>query len=243
MEVLNDVLGYKNRNIYQNSDSFSFTIDTILLANFVKLKFTTRKILEIGTGTGAIPLVLSLRTKAHIDAVEIQKEVAELAKKTIKYNKLEKQVSIINEDINNFYLEKNNFYDIIVSNPPYYKNIKTKNSKNISKHEVFLNIDDVINTSKCMLKNKGHLFIVYSAERSLELFEKLNKNNLIVKEIRYVYDNLEKEASVVLIECIKDGKEGVKVASPIILKNSDGTNNEIYEIILSGGFLYESKKL
>ena len=100
MEVLNDILGYKNRKIYQDSECFSFSLDSIMLANFATIRFRDNKIADLGSGNGVIPLILSLRTNKNIIGVEIQKKLSDMAKRSVEYNGLEDQIQIINQDIN-----------------------------------------------------------------------------------------------------------------------------------------------
>ncbi len=244
MEVLNDLLGYKNRKIYQNTDWFSFTLDSVLLANFVVISKRTKQILDIGTGTGAIPLILSTKTNLVIDAIEIQKSVAELFKKSIKYNKLDNQINLIVNDILNYSKNKNNYYDIVISNPPYYSEttINNVNEKTIARHEINLNLEKLIKVSKKILKDNGKLYLVYNSDRFIELISQLSKNNFVIKRIRFVHKSLEKEGSMVLVECTKNGKPGLKIEKPFIL-NIDNKKTLEYENILNGGDCNESKEL
>lgn len=245
MEVLNDLLGYKDRKIYQNTDWFSFTLDSVLLADFVKIKNNDKNIIDIGTGTGAIPLILSTKTNKIIDAIEIQQDVANLFRKTIIYNKLDDQINLIVDDILNYSKNINNYYDIVISNPPYYNDLKKNITKEklIARHEVCLDLKSLIKVSKKILKNNGKLFLVYNSNRFLELLEELKNNNLVPKRIRFVHQNKNKEASMVLIECSKNGNPGLKIESPIIIKENDSKNTIEYERILVGGDMIESKKL
>ena len=114
MEKLDDLVGYKNRKIYQNTDWFSFNLDSILLANFVTKNLKNKKILDIGTGTGVIPLILTINENVKIDAIEIQKNVYDMCKKTIEYNKLEDRIKLINNDVEIYSKDINNYYDIIL---------------------------------------------------------------------------------------------------------------------------------
>ena len=122
MEVLNDILGYPNRKIYQNTDFFSFSLDSVMLANFVTLRLRDKEILDLGTGNGVIPLILSLRTNKKITGVEIQPKLSELASKSVLHNQLSNQISIICSDmkdyVSTYTIEK---YDVITCNPPYFK--------------------------------------------------------------------------------------------------------------------------
>lgn len=242
MEVLNDLLGYKNRKIYQDSDYFSFTLDSVLLANFVKINKSVSKILEIGAGTGAVSLILSLRTNKKIDAIEIQEYLSNLFKKSVYYNKLNEQINVIQDDVLNYYKSFNNYYDLIVCNPPYY-NEKSRGKNYISRHEEKLNIDNLIRVSKKMLNNKGKFVIVYDSSRMQEIFEKMKSNNLIPKRIMLVHDDYYHKASMFLLECTKNGNDGLIIEPPFLLKKENGANTIIYNKILSGGFLYESEKL
>ena len=122
METINDLLGYEDIKIYQNPEMFSFSLDSVLLPNFVTINKNIKNILDIGTGNAPIPLILSTKTNAHIIAVEIQKDVYALAQKTVKINNLENQINLINADIKQIYQTMEpNYYDVITCNPPYFK--------------------------------------------------------------------------------------------------------------------------
>ena len=132
MQVINDLLGYNKLKIYQDTDMFNFSLDSVLLPNFITLNKDTKNILDIGTGNAPIPLILSTKTKAKIIGVEIQKEVSILAKKSVEINNLQDQITIINDDIN---ILKDrlpiNYFDIITCNPPFFKiNKESKLNKN-----------------------------------------------------------------------------------------------------------------
>lgn len=230
MEVLNDLLGYRDRKIYQNTDWFSFTLDSALLAEFVNIQKTTKKIIDIGTGTGAIPLILSTKTDKKIDAIEIQENVANLFKKTIKYNKLENQINLIVDDILNYSKNINNYYDIVISNPPYYNELKKNISKEklIARHEVCIDLKSILKVSKKILKNNGKLYLVYNSNRFLELISELQKNNLIPKRIRFVHQDINYEASMFLIECHKNGNPGMKIDSPIIINDDSNAKKVVF---------------
>ena len=121
-EVLNDLFDYPNLKIYQYVEGFKFSLDSILLAEYVKINSKTKTILDLCSGNAAVPMILSTKTKALIDAFEIQACIYELAKKSIKYNKLDNQITIYNENIKNIEkLKKGIKYDIITCNPPYFK--------------------------------------------------------------------------------------------------------------------------
>ncbi len=228
MKVINDLLGYKNLNIVQDTQMFSFSLDSVLLPNFITLNKKVEKILDIGCGNGPIPLILSTKTNAKIIGVEIQPEVAALANESVKLNNLNNQIQIINDDINN--LVKNletEMFDVITCNPPFFKALETSNFnqsdyKTIARHEVNLTIEQVIKISRKLLKNKGILGIVHRPERLMEILFLLNENNLIPKKIKFVYPRFNSEANMVLIEAKKNGNPGLKVLEPLFVHQDNG---------------------
>lgn len=221
MEVVNYLLDYKNLKIVQNTDMFNFSLDSVLLPNFVTLNKNTAKILDIGCGNAPIPLILSTRTSAKIIGVEIQKDVYELALKTVKMNDLDKQIEIINDDINNIYTYfETESFDTVVCNPPYFKvattpNLNTIEYKTIARHEIKLNLEQIINIAKKVLKNNGNIAMVHRPERLSDIITIMRKNNIEPKRIRFVYPKETKEANILLIEGVKNGRPGLKILSPL----------------------------
>ncbi len=232
METINYLLGYKNLKIYQDTEMFNFSLDSILLPNFITISSKAKNILDIGTGNAPIPLILSTKTKAKIIGVEIQKEVALLAQKSVKLNNLEKQIEIINDDINNL-KEKypSDYFDIITCNPPFFKvNNNSKFNKNdyktIARHEVTLNLEQICQTAKKLLKNGGIIGIVHRPERLTDTLHILRKYNLEPKKIRFIHPKETAEANILLIEGKKNGKSGIKILNPIISHKQDGSYTE-----------------
>ena len=221
MEVVNYLLGYKNLKIVQNTDMFNFSLDSVLLPNFVTLNKNTAKILDIGCGNAPIPLILSTKTSAKIIGVEIQKDVYELALKTVKMNDLEKQIEIINDDINNIYTYfETESFDTVVCNPPYFKvattpNLNTIEYKTIARHEIKLNLEQIINIAKKVLKNNGNIAMVHRPESLSDIITIMRKNNIEPKRIRFVYPKETKEANILLIEGVKNGRPGLKILPPL----------------------------
>lgn len=228
MEVINYLLGYENLKIYQNTDMFNFSLDSILLPNFVTLNKKTKKILDIGTGNAVIPIVLSTKTKANIDAVEIQKEVFDLGVKSIKLNNLDSQIKIYNDDIKEYYKNmESDIYDTITCNPPFFKMKETSrvnkmDYKTIARHEVKLNLDDIFIIAKKLLKNNGNIAIVHRTDRLIDIIETMKKNNIEPKKIRFIYPKLESESNILLIEGVKNGKPGIKILDPIYTHDDTG---------------------
>ena len=228
----NYLLGYDNMYIYQDSDMFNFSLDSVLLANFVTINKKYKNIMDIGCGNAPIPLILSTRTNAKILGVEIQKEVARLAKESVKINDLENQIEIINDDINKLYenLESDTF-DVITCNPPYFKYKETSNLndskyKVIARHELMLDIPRLLKISRKLLKNNGILAIVHRPERLLDILMEMKNNNIEPKRIQLIYPNEEKEANILLVEGAKNGKPGIKIMPPIYAHDKDGNYTE-----------------
>lgn len=235
MERLDDVLGY-DLKIYQNSTYFSFSLDSIILANYANIRLRDKNIVDFCTGNGVIPLIISNRTKNNIVGVEIQEKLASLATKSVNYNKLDDRITIVNEDVKEFSKKHLNEFDLVLCNPPYFK-IEDKSSfnesyeKKIARHEVLFNLEDLCESCKKVLKDNGNLCIVHRTDRLMEILEIFRKYNLEPKKIRFVYENISKESTLVLIEAQKCGSVGLKVDSPIILYNLDGTLTDEYKSI------------
>lgn len=229
METINYLLGYKNLKLYQDEDMFKFSIDSVLLPNFVTLSTKANKILDIGTGNAVIPIILTTKTNAIIDAVEIQKEVFELGVKSIKYNDLDDKINIYNIDIKDYSDNlESDIYDTITCNPPFFKvnensRINDSDYKTIARHEVKLNLDDLMKIARKLLKNNGNIAIVHRTDRLIDIIESMRKNNIEPKKIQFVYPKKNKESNILLIEGTKNGKPGIKILDPIYLHNMDGT--------------------
>lgn len=238
MEVLNDILGYSNRKIYQNTDFFSFSLDSVMLANFVTVRLRDKEILDLGTGNGVIPLILSLRTDKKIEGVEIQEKLYSLASKSVSYNHLDNQISIVCSDMKD-YVSKNTIerFDVVTCNPPYFK-VNDKNyfndssEKTIARHEVKISLEEVVMVASKVLKNNGTFAMVHRTERLLEIFDLFRKYHIEPKRIRFVYEFVHKPSTLVLIEGVKHGKQGLKVEAPFIMKMNDGSYSSEYERFL-----------
>ncbi len=235
MERLDDVLGY-DLKIYQNSSYFSFSLDSIILANYANIRLRDKNIVDFCTGNGVIPLIVSKRTRNNIVGVEIQKKLALLASKSVEYNKLTDRITIVNEDVNEFSSRHLNEFDLVLCNPPYFK-VEDKSSFNesyekmIARHEITFNLEDLCKCCKKVLKDNGNLYIVHRSDRLIDIIETLRKHNLEPKRIRFVYENVSKESTLVLVEAQKCGSVGLKVDSPIILYNLDGTETLEYSLL------------
>jgi len=215
--VLNDLFDYPNMKIYQIRGNFKFSLDSILLAEFVKVSNKTKDILDLCTGNAPVPMILSTKTSAHIDAFEIQEHIFNLAKKSIEYNKLANQINIYNADINNIdHYINNKKYDIITCNPPYFKvdNVDFINECDelaIARHEIKLKLEDIFRISSSHLNDKGELYLVHRASRLDEIIILANNYNLNVKNVELIKTKDNSKPYIVLVRCIKNSKLGVKI--------------------------------
>lgn len=236
-EKIVNVLGYDGLKIIQRDDILNFSLDSTLLADFVTINASDKEIIDLGCGNGYIPIFLTLRTKANIVGVEIQQEVYELAEKSVLLNNLNKQIKILNMDIKDLPKCYNpSTFDVVVSNPPYFQYtpgsiIKKSVYQTIARHEVKINLKEIIKTANYLLKDGGTLSMVHRSERFLEILTLLRENQFEPKRIRFVYaKESSKESVAILIESKKNGKQGgLKILNPIYVTND---NNEYTEEIL-----------
>jgi tRNA1Val (adenine37-N6)-methyltransferase len=232
-----DDLEYKGLKIIQSIDGFKFGIDSILLSDFAKYIKNGAKVLDIGAGTGIISILLSGKTMAkEIVGIEVQEEVAEMAIRSIRLNDLASKISIINDNINNIekYFE-HNYFDAIVTNPPYQKNntgLKSENKKHlISRHEVECTLENIIEESFKVLKDKGEFYMVHRPERLVDIMYFMRKYKIEPKEIRYVYPKFGEKSNLVLIKGVKNANEFLKMDKPLIIYDTNGNyTNEILKI-------------
>ena len=227
-EVINDLLGYEGLKIIQRPDIFNFSLDSTLLASFVTINNSDKKIIDLGTGNAPIPLFLSLRTKAHIYGIEIQEEIYDLATRSVELNNLQEQITIINADAREIHKVLGvSSFDVVTVNPPYFpyiesSNINKNDYKTIARHEVCFNLDEVLLTSRRLLKDGGTLAMVHRAERMMDILEAFRKYNIEPKRIRFVYPKQNStEALAILIEGKKSGKKGsLKILKPLYVYNT-----------------------
>ncbi|HHU80574.1 MAG: tRNA1(Val) (adenine(37)-N6)-methyltransferase [Bacilli bacterium] len=238
-EVINDLLGYEGLKIIQRPDTFNFTLDSTLLAHFVSINQNVKNIIDLGCGNGPIPLFLSLRTKAKIIGVELQREISDLAQRSVILNGLEEQITIYNDNVIGIAekLGHNNF-DIVTCNPPYFKYHKDSNiNKNdyltIARHEVTLKLEDVLNEAKRLLKDGGTLAMVHRAERLTDLLVAFRNAHMEPKRIRFVYP---KKNSLECLAVLIEGKNslntgGLKILKPLYVYDENHKyTEEILEI-------------
>lgn len=224
-----DSLGIDNLQVIQNKDYFCFGIDSVLLANFVNSNSSNNLIVDLCSGSGVIPIIISAKKKSgKIVAVELQNEMYDILERNVSFNNLQDKIYTLKEDVKQaqkirksiIEISSKDKADIIVCNPPY-KTVGTgsKNENNvkfIARHEVMCNLEDIFKTSSKLLKSKGKLYLVHKPERIVDLMVLSRKYMLEAKNIRFVHPVYDAKPSIVLIEYVKDGKNECKVLEPLI---------------------------
>ena len=225
--VKNELLGRPLLSIYQDTDSFNFSIDSMLLASFVSITARTKRICDLCSGNAPIPLYLSLRTKAKIIGVEVQEHSYDLGLMSIKENKLEDQIELHLDNLINI-SEKIGVskFDIVTCNPPFFKvgnhNINPNDSKAIARHEILANLEDIIKEASRLLNTKGRFALVHRPERLSEILELFKKYRIEPKKLQLVYPKMNEECNHILIEGIKDGSpDGLRILPPLYVYGLD----------------------
>lgn len=215
MKVLNDLYDY-GLKIYQDDDNFKFSLDTILLAESVNLK-KNDIVLDFCTGGAPVPLILSTKYDNQIVGIEVQEAVYNMAVENVSYNNLDNQIKIINDNLINIqnYFPGNNF-DVITCNPPYFKYnesslINDNETKAISRHEVTVNLNQIVKTASYMLKNQGTFYLVHRVERLHEILCELSTQNLIAKDLYLIKTNKSNDINLFIIKAVKNARHGMKI--------------------------------
>lgn len=222
MKEINDLYDYGYK-IVQKSDYFKFSLDSMLLANFVNINMADSKLLDFCTGNCPIPIILSNSIK-NIVAFEVQKEIYELGDESLTLNNIN-NVKLINDDIKNIgnYYEEG-YFDIITCNPPYFKvinssRINDNSVKAIARHEILIKLEDIVSLAYKFLRDKGKLYIVYRPDRLMELLKLFDKYKFGVKKLQCCYNNSESLSSMILIEAMKNGHDDLKILAPLYTEN------------------------
>ena len=231
-----DDLQRNGLKIIQKTDGFCFGMDAVLLSGFAHVK-RGEKVLYLGTGTGIIPLLLSAKTEGdRFTALEIQKEIAEMAARSVAMNHLEEKIEIVNGDIK----EASRIFgaasfDVVTTNPPYMNDAHgLKNPtevKAISRHEVLCTLEDVVREGAKVLKSGGRMYMVHRPHRLIEIITAMKQYKMEPKRMCMVHPFKDKEANMVLIEAVKGGGSWLKMEAPIIVYKEPGVyTDEIYDI-------------
>jgi len=236
-----DDLQIKGYKLIQNPDLFCFGIDAVLLSDFAKVR-KNDSVLDLCTGNGVIPILLAAKTEASkISGLEIQKESADLAKRSVSLNKLDDLISIVQGDIKEAaqYFDAASF-DVITVNPPYMDEnhgiINDYSPKAIARHELLCSLEDVIRESARLLKPGGNLFMIHRPHRLSDIIVMLREYHIEPKRLRLVCPYVDKEPSMVLIEANRGGKPNLRIDSPLIIyKEVNEYTEEIKKIYGSTG--------
>ena len=231
-----DDLQRNGYQIIQNPEKFCFGMDAVLLTGFANAR-EKDILLDLGTGTGIIPLLMEAKYHcSHLTGLEIQEEVAEMAGRSVRLNQLENRVDIVRGDIKEASrLFGKASFDVVTSNPPYMNdNHGLKNPelpKAIARHEVFCTLDDVCREASLLLKSGGRFYMVHRPHRLAEIITALKTYKLEPKRMKLVHPFVDKEANMVLIEAVRGGRSMMKVEAPIIVYREPGVyTREIYDV-------------
>ena len=225
--------GYK---IIQNPHKFCFGMDAVLLSGFAQAG-RKEKVLDLGTGTGIIPILMSAKTEGqHFTGLEIQEESADMAARSVAYNHLEDRVRIVRGDIREASaIFGRGSFEVVTTNPPYMNDAHgLKNpdmTKAIARHEILCNLEDVVREASAVLKSGGRFYMVHRPFRLVEIFDTMTRYGLEPKRMKLVYPYVDKEPNMVLIEGRKGGGPMLKIEKPLIVYQAPGVyHQEIYDI-------------
>ncbi len=223
----------KQLKIIQNPNWFCFGIDAVLVSDFADIK-DGDTVMDLGTGTGVIPLLLAAKTGAKdIDALEIQRDVSNMAERSVRLNGLQNRINIINANLVGYKTEKQ--YNVVVCNPPYKTAdtgiVNPEDNLKISRHEICCTLHDVVQTASRLLKPQGKFALIHRPERIADIIFEMRTQKLEPKRIRYVHSHIEKPPVMVMVEGRKCGKPYMITEPPLVIYNKNGSyTDEILKI-------------
>lgn len=226
-----DDLQCKGYRIIQDPKRFCFGVDAVFLSNFVKAKPGSR-ILDLGTGTGIIPILLAAKTEGtHLTGLEIQEASAEMAGRSVQLNGLEERIEIIQGDIKEAAgIFSAASFDVITSNPPYMTHQHGLENeyepKNIARHEILCNLEDVVKAAAYLVKPGGSFFLIHKPFRLAEIFSVLMQYKMEPKRMRLVHPYVDKEPNMVMIEAVRGGRSRITIEPPLIVYREKGVYTE-----------------
>lgn len=231
-----DDLQIKGYKIIQNPEKFCFGMDSVLLSGFARIK-PDEQVLDLGTGTGVLPLLLAAKGKGRcFHGLEIQEESVDMARRSVLYNDLSHCITIAHGDIKEAsQLFGHVSFDVIITNPPYMIHAhglrNPQDAKAIARHEVLCSLDDILRESSRILKPKGRFFMVHRPFRMVDIFEKMSTYGIEPKRIRLVHPEMEKEPNMILIEGLRGGNRQLTVEAPLVISKKGGEyTKELKEI-------------
>jgi tRNA1Val (adenine37-N6)-methyltransferase len=231
-----DELHRNGYQIIQNTKKFCFGMDAVLLSGFAAVP-EGKQALDLGTGTGIIPILLRAKTQGKkFVGLEIQPEMAEMARRSVALNQLEDSVEIVTGDMKEAsQIFGRGTFDVVTSNPPYMEDThglkNPEDAKAIARHEVCCNLEDVIREGAAVLKSGGHFYMVHRPRRLVDIITTMREYGLEPKRIKMVHPYVEEEANMVLIEGVRGGGRQMRVEKPLIVYEKPGVyTQEIYDI-------------
>lgn len=237
-----DSLLAENLQIIQSADVFSFSLDAVLLADFVKsVSRPDRKAVDLCAGNGAVGLFIGKKFAGRIDQVEIQSRLADMNQRSLELNGLTDRIKVYNRDLKDAFsfLEKDS-YDVVTCNPPYFKTLpQSKKNPNqylaLARHEIAVTLEDTVKVTSGLLKTGGKAYYVHRPDRLIEILETMQAHRLAPKRIKLIYPKQGRDANMVLIEAIKDGKsDGLKFLPPVITYTDQNEYTPTIKEILYG---------
>lgn len=235
-----DDLQFKGLRIIQDTEGFCFGVDAVLLANFADVK-KGDLVIDLGTGTGIIPILLAGKTEAEkITGLEIQQAMSEMAGRSVQLNDLEKRVEIVHGDIkDSVELFGPSKFQVVITNPPYMNSggglVNPSDAKAISRHELLCTLEDVIISSSKLLVPGGQLAMIHRPERLVDIVYLMRKNNIEPKVIRFVHPSPYKKANLLLIKGSRGGRPQLKMIEPLYVYNEQGEYSEEIDRIYARG--------
>ena len=215
--------------IIQHPKGYAFTTDAVLLANTVRAS-KGDSVLELGAGSGVIPLLISKKCRARsITALEIQPRLYDMARRSVELNGLSDRISVVNGDIRSVKTLFTEPFDVVCSNPPYSPfsgDTETATENDICRMEVLVTLPEVVEAAATVLKFGGKFYVIVSADRLTDLLSSMRKNMLEPKVLTPVQPTAEKEINTVIVTGIKCGKPGLRMTKPLIITNADGSYTE-----------------
>lgn len=230
-----DYLMKEHLRIIQNDEVFSFSTDALLLGHFTEVR-KNDSIMDLCSGNGVVPLLLSYKTKRQIDGIEIQHLLIDMANRSIAFNQLTAQIQMYEMDLKAVRTQfKPSQYSLVTCNPPYFKSNQLhqhqKNAHKIARHEIMCSLEDCCIAARHLLKQGGRLVMVHRAERLMDVLSNMRDSGIEPKKLYFVYSKKEKDAQTIVVEGRKGGNQGLTIQPPFYIYNEDGTyTSEMREV-------------
>ena len=222
-----DTLFEGRLKIRQKKEGYRFSIDALLLSHFAE-PHPKDRVIDLGTGCGVIPLILIFKRKAEtVIGVEVQPSLADLARQNVSLNRFSSKIEIWEKNFKELVKQRDRgTFDLVLSNPPYRKvgsgRINPLEEKALARHEILATLEDLLRTGHHLLKNKGRLCLIYPATRTADVFQLLRHFHLEPKRVQFVHSHPQDEASLLMVDALKEGKTQIKVLPPFVLYKPGG---------------------